>query len=106
VFHGFLRGAAAGLGTDDGTFPDLSDGLCDTLSEDDELVLFPSVDAVVLLLIKPILDVIALGRDCDSFSSRIGILIWFVLGRLDTVMDVPAAAISANDSFFFVVVVA
>jgi hypothetical protein len=29
-----------------------------------------------------------------------------VLGRLDTVMDVPAAAISANDSFFFVVVVA
>ena len=26
------------------------------------------------------------------------------MGRLDTVMDVPAAAISANDSFFFSVV--
>lgn len=26
------------------------------------------------------------------------------MGRLDTVMDVPAAAISANDSFFFSIV--
>ena len=74
VFHGFLAGAKAGLGTEEGTFSDLGD----ILSEDDELVLFPSVDAVVLLLEKLFFDCGTLGSDNESCSARIGICIGVV----------------------------